>query len=58
MEKDKSKIEDKVKYLNADFGNNWFFFVTNLHLKKKYQGFGSTVDNRGIRRKISNLLKK
>ncbi len=58
IKKDKSKIENKVKYLNSDFDKNWFFFVTNLHLKKKYQKFGSAFDHRGIKRKVTNLFKK
>src|SRR3989339_1959548 len=58
IEKDKSKIQKKVEYLKKDFGDNWFFFVTNLHLKKKYHKFGSTVDHRGIKRKFFALFKK
>jgi conjugal transfer ATP-binding protein TraC len=56
--KDKSKTMRKIEALNKDLDKNWFFFVTNLHNKKKYQKLGSTVDNRGIRRKISSLFKK
>ena len=58
IEKDKSKIEKKVEYLKQYHGKRYFFFVTNLHLKKKYHKFGSTVDHRGIKKKISNLFKK
>jgi len=58
LTKDKSKIERKVELLKKDHGKNWFFFVTNLHFKKRYKQYGPTFDNRGIRRKISTLFKK
>ena len=58
LAKDKSKIIEKVKYLDSDFDKNWFFFVTNLNLKKNYQKFGETFDRRGIKNKISKLFKK
>jgi hypothetical protein len=52
------RLKQKVELLKKDFDKNWFFFVTNLHLKKKYKKLGGTFDNRGIKRKISNLFKK
>ena len=58
LAKDKTKIKRKVEYLNKEFGKNWFFFVTNLHLKKNYSKFGETLENRGIKSKISRLFKK
>jgi len=54
----RARLKVKVKNLKKDLGENWFFFVTNLHLKKKYQRFGDTFDNRGIIKKISSLFKK
>ena len=53
-----TRLKTKVENLKKDLGKNWFFFVTNLHLKKRYQRFGDTFDNRGIKKKISSLFKK
>ena len=58
LAKDKTKIIRKTEYLKKDFGNNWFFFVTNLNLKKNYAKFGETLEPRNIKSKISRLFEK
>ena len=51
------KMQEKVELLNKKYGKNWFFFVTNRNLEKKYSKFGETSTKRNIRFKIRQIFK-
>lgn len=55
--RDKRKIANKIRLLNERFGKNWFFFVTNRNLEKKYSKFGKTTTKRSIKFKIRQIFK-
>lgn len=55
--RDKPKIKNKISLLNERFGKNWFFFVTNRNLEKKYSKFGKTTTKRSIKFKIRQIFK-
>ena len=50
-------MQEKVELLNKKYGKNWFFFVTNRNLEKKYSKFGETSTKRNIRFKIRQIFK-
>lgn len=56
--KHKKKINEKVSLLKRKFGKNWFFFVTNRNLEKKYSKLGVTAHKRNIKFKINQIFKK
>jgi len=47
----------KVKYLNKEFGENWFFMMTNKKLTEKYLKLGQTCDKRTIINKINRIIR-
>jgi hypothetical protein len=55
--RDKPKMNNKISLLNERFGKNWFFFVTNRNLEKKYSKFGKTTTKRSIKFKIRQIFK-
>ena len=56
--RDKKKMQNKIDLLKKKFGKNWFFFVTNRNLEKKYSKFGETYSKRNIKIKIDKLFRK
>src|SRR3989344_4040219 len=50
------RINKKIKLIESQNYNAWFFIVTNRNLVKKYKKFGETLDSRFIVRKLKNLL--
>jgi len=40
------KLKEKSETLKKDYGNNWFFVVTDRNLIPKYKKFGKVVDKR------------
>jgi hypothetical protein len=55
--KDKKKMQNKIELLKERFGENWFFFVTNRNLEKKYSKLGETSTKRNIKFKIRKIFK-
>lgn len=55
--KDKKKMQNKINLLQNKFGDNWFFFVTNRNLLKKYSKLGKTTSRRTIKNRIDKLFK-
>lgn len=57
LKKDKQKFLNKVKTLKKEFGNNWFFVLTNRNLYDNYKIFGETYHKRNILKKLNEFLK-
>jgi len=55
--KHQKKMQEKVELLKKKFGKNWFFFVTNRNLEKKYSKLGETTNKRNIKLKIDKIFK-
>jgi len=55
--KDKKKFSEKIRLLKKNYGQNWFFVVTDWNLQKKYAKFGETYTKLTILNKLSRLLK-
>jgi len=51
---DKQQLQTKINLLNKNFGNNWFFVVTDWTYKEKYQKLGKTY----VRKEVPAILKK
>lgn len=51
-------ITEKIALLKKEFGDNWFFVVTNRNLKKVYSNLGKTFDKRNVLSQIIKLSKK
>ena len=47
----------KVKALNRDFKDRWFFVMTNRKLTKKYSVLSKAYDKRNIVSKILSIVK-
>jgi len=60
LKKDKKKFLNKVKNLKKEFGNNWFFVLTNRNFYDDYKKFGETYHKRNILSKLKDIchLKK
>jgi len=58
LKKDKKKFLNKVRNLKKEFGDNWFFVVTDKNLLKEYRKFGLTFEKRNISAKLANLSVK
>lgn len=56
IEKDKKRIENKVKELNENY-DKWFFIVTNLRFSPKYKAYGKVVEMRYLRHYMKKLIK-
>ena len=52
------KFKEKIKSLNENYGENWYFIVTNRNLIKKYRKFGKVIDPRCIKGQVDKILKK
>jgi hypothetical protein len=55
--RDKKKMQNKIELLKERFEDNWFFFVTNRNLEKKYSKLGETSTKRNIKFKIRQIFK-
>jgi hypothetical protein len=55
--KDKKKMQNKIDLLKKRYGKNWFFFVTNRNLEKKYAELGETSTKRNIYSKIDKIFR-
>jgi len=57
LKRDKKKLTEKVRTLKKDYGQNWFFVVTDRNLYRKYKKFGQTYTKLSIANKILELFK-
>jgi len=48
----------KVNSLNKNYGENWFFVVTDRKFSSKYSRLGQTTDKRYIKSKIDKIVKE
>ena len=55
--KDRKKMQNKIDLLKKRYGKNWFFFVTNRNLEKKYAELGETSTKRNIYSKIDKIFR-
>jgi conjugal transfer ATP-binding protein TraC len=54
--KDKKMLEDKVKTLNKNLGERWFFVVTDKKVKKKYEKYGETLTRFDVSERLASLF--
>lgn len=52
------KFREKLELLNQNYGENWYFIVTNRNKVKKYKQYGKVIDLRYLRKKIDKIIKK
>ena len=55
--KDRKKFNEKVKSLKENYGDNWFFVLTDKNYISPYKKFGKTYTKRNILNKLEGLLK-
>ena len=48
LKKNKKRFFEKVKSLNENYGDDWFFIVTNRDLVKKYKQYGKTLTRKNF----------
>jgi len=53
---DKKKFANKIKNLKNEFGNDWFFVLTNRNLFETYSKFGETYHKRNLVKKLKGLF--
>jgi hypothetical protein len=58
LSNNRKQFLEKVEWLNENFGDNWFFVVTNRDLVKKYKKFGKTFTRKNIIKAIERYVKK
>jgi conjugal transfer ATP-binding protein TraC len=56
LKNNKKQLLEKVKQLKKDYGNNWFFVVTNMRHAPKYRRLGKTYDKRYLAGHLSRLF--
>ncbi len=56
--KDKKKLANKVANLKKEYGNNWFFVVTDRNFYPFYKKFGETYTKLSLANKILQVFKK
>ena len=54
----KKQLLAKVRQLNKNYGNNWFFVVTDRKMASKYNKLGKTYDKRYIAKRILKIIKE
>jgi hypothetical protein len=52
------KFREKVESLNENYGENWYFIVTNRNKVKKYKKYGKVIDLRYLRKKMDKIIEK
>ncbi len=52
------RLGEKIKLLNSQNYEDWFFVVTDRNLVRKYRKFGKTVDPRCIKYNLEKLIRK
>ena len=56
--KDKKKLENKVANLKKEFGNNWFFVVTNYRFASAYNQYGKTFSRNNFIKQFTKWQKQ
>jgi conjugal transfer ATP-binding protein TraC len=56
--KDKKKLENKVESLKKEFGNNWFFVVTNEKFAPHYAHLGKTFTRKTFIKQFEKWVKR
>ncbi|MDO8564211.1 MAG: ATP-binding protein [Nanoarchaeota archaeon] len=54
--KDKKKFHEKVKTLNKEYGDNWFFVLTNRNVYTSYSQFGKTYTKKSILTQLNKII--
>jgi type IV secretory pathway VirB4 component len=54
---DRKRLEKKVKLLKEEYGDNWFFAVTDKNFAPSYKKLGETFDLRCLKHKLSKMIK-
>ena len=49
-------LENKVKTLNKNLGERWFFVVTDKKVKKKYEKYGETLTRFDVPERLAGLF--
>lgn len=57
LKNNKKQFLEKIKLLKKDFGENWFFILTDKNLSKDYNKFGKVVDKRYLNNYFEKILK-
>jgi len=58
LRNNRKQFIEKVNRLDKDFGDNWFFVVTNRNLVKKYKKYGPTYTRKNVIKAIEKYVKK
>lgn len=58
LRNNRKQFLEKVKWLNENFGDNWFFVVTNRDLVKKYKKYAKTFTRKNVIKAIERYVKK
>ena len=58
LKTNKEQLRHKVELLNKEYGDNWFFVVTDKNLPAEYSKYGKTFDKRNFVSKFSLLVKE
>jgi hypothetical protein len=58
LHKNKKAIIEKADLLNKNYGEKWFFVVTDRNLRSSYSKFGKTYDKRYVSTLIKRLVSK
>jgi hypothetical protein len=53
----RKQLIEKVKRLNKEYGNNWFFVVTDWNLTSKYSELGKVLTKRNFIKKIDKAIR-
>ena len=51
----KQQLKDKLKYLDKNYSNKWFFVVSNRNLVKDYKKYGKCITRKGVSDLIKDL---
>ena len=55
--RNKKKLEEKTFALKKEFGNNWFFVVTNKEFARFYNKYGKTFTRKKFIKQFSKWIK-
>jgi hypothetical protein len=58
LRNNRKQFLEKVEWLNENFGDNWFFVVTNRDLVKKYKKYAKTFTRKNVIKAIEWYVKK
>lgn len=50
------KFREKIDLLDENYGEDWYFIVTNRNKVKKYKKYGKVIDPRYIRGQIDKII--